>query len=240
MRAIFLADAHLQSPEDHSYRKMLRFLDELQGNTSTLYIMGDFFEFWIGYQENPFSHYQPMLDSLKRLRESGTGIVYFEGNHDFHMGPFFTESMGAVVHPGPACITINNRRYFLCHGDQANPDDIQYRILRGILHSPVTRWLTRIVPPGIASSIAERMGRKGRINLHRKGENPACRRILVDFAARRFAEGFDTVIAGHFHLPFIEESTEYPGKLLVSLGDWATRLSYAELVDGSISQKTYG
>lgn len=239
MRVVFVADAHLQSPEDSSYRKMLRFLDELCGNTSTLYIMGDFFEFWIGYPENPFSHYQPVLDALQRLRACGTDIIYFEGNHDFHMGPFFTETLGAVVNQGPASYTINDRRYHLCHGDQANPADIPYRILRGVLHSPVTRWLTHIVPPGIASLLAERMGRKGRTNLHLKGENPACRRILREFAAKRFAEGYETVIAGHFHLPFIEESEAFPGKLLVSLGDWATRLSFTELVDGSISQKTY-
>lgn len=239
MRAVLVADAHLQSPEDVSYRKMLRFLDELCGNTSTLYIMGDFFEFWIGYPENPFSHYGPVLDSLQRLRACGTDIIYFEGNHDFHMGPLFTETLGAVVNPGPAGLTISGRRFYLCHGDQANAADIPYRILRTVLHSPVTRWLTRIVPPGIASSIAERMGRKGKTNLHRKGENPACRRILREFAARRFAEGYDTVIAGHFHLPFIEESEEFPGKTLVSLGDWATRLSFAELVNGSITQKSY-
>lgn len=239
MRDVFVADAHLQSPDDESYRKMLRFLDELRGNTSTLYIMGDFFEFWIGYPENPFSHYLPVMDSLRKLTEYGTAIVYFEGNHDFHMGPFFTETLKAVVNPGPASLTIDGRLCYLCHGDQANPSDFNYKILRNILHSPVTRWLTHVIPPQVASVIAERMGRKGRENLHLKGENQTYRLILSKFATTRFAQGYDMVISGHFHLPFIEEPEEYPGKLLVSLGDWATRFSYAELVDGKILQKTY-
>ncbi|MSM41148.1 MAG: UDP-2,3-diacylglucosamine diphosphatase [Geobacter sp.] len=239
MRSLFIADAHLERESDPAYRAMLRFLAESRGTTGTLYILGDFFEFWIGYPTVPFTHYLPVLEALRQLADSGTAIVFFEGNHDFHMGPFFTDTLRARVFPGPAAMTLDGRRAYLCHGDQVNAKDIPSRLLRGILHSPLTRWLTHVVPPGVAGTIAERMGRSGRQNLHYKGENPACRTILRDFAAQRFADGYELVITGHFHLPFTEPAPDGSGKLLVSLGDWATRLSYAEMVDGEITLQTF-
>jgi UDP-2,3-diacylglucosamine hydrolase len=235
MRTIFIADAHLQHQNDPPYQAMLRFLSEITGNCSTLYIMGDFFEFWLGYPKTiPYTHYLPLLDALHLLHREGARIVYFEGNHDFHMGPYFTKTLQAEVFPGPASLRINGQNAFLCHGDQANPDDIPYKILRAIFHSALTGWLPNIVPPSVPNYIAERMGRKGRTNIKAKGENPEHRKILRKYANEQFAKGYDLVIAGHFHLPFIENPAEYPEKQLISLGDWATRLSYAELVEGEI------
>jgi UDP-2,3-diacylglucosamine hydrolase len=239
MRTIFIADAHLQNPDDIRYREMLRFLEELSGSTETLYIMGDFFEFWLGYPENPFPHYQPVLDALQRLHTSGTRIIFFEGNHDFHMGTFFTETLEATVFPGPAALEIAGVRTFLCHGDQANPSDIPYRLLRLVFHSSFTRWLSNVLPPWVACEIAERMGRKGREYLQHKGENPEYLKILEKHAAGRFAEGFDRVISGHFHIPFTKTYPVTPPKQLISLGAWAADLHYAELTGDEIFLKTF-
>lgn len=239
MRSIFIADAHLQTQDDPCYREMLRFLQGLSGNTDTLYILGDFFEFWIGYPTNPFTHYLPVLEGLRELHAGGTRIVYLEGNHDFHMGTFFTDTLQAAVYTDSATLPIQGKQVHMCHGDQLNPDDIPYRLLRTLFHSRVTKWLTHIVPPWVASAIAERMGRKGRENLHTKGNNDGCRQLLRNYASRQFAAGSDLVISGHFHQPFMEEADDDPSKLMVSLGDWATRLSYAELADGAITLKSF-
>lgn len=239
MRTIFLADAHLQHPDDNRYKEMLSFLDELCGGTETLYIMGDFFEFWIGYPENPFTHYLPVMEALRKLSSSGTRIIYFEGNHDFHMGPFFTETLGATVYPGPAAVSIAGKRSFLCHGDQANPSDIPYRLLRFVFHCSFTRWFSNILPPWVACEIAERMGRKGREYLHLKGENPEYMKILIKHAEERFAEGFEMVISGHFHMPCKKTlQGPFPGQL-ISLGAWAAGLHYAELIGDEVVLRSY-
>lgn len=218
---------------------MLRFLEELRGTTETLYLMGDFFEFWIGYPEVPFTHYLPVLEALRKLRDSGTSLIYFEGNHDFHMGPYFTKTLEATVFPGPASCDIAGTRTWLCHGDQANPSDIPYRLLRLFFHSSFTRWLPNVLPPWVACAIAERMGRKGREYLHLKGENPAFRTILVQHAQEQFAKGHDMVVSGHFHIPFTQSFPGNPAKRLVSLGAWAAGQHYAELVGTEILLKQY-
>lgn len=236
MRAIFIADAHLRHEGDENYRLLMEFLAELRGTVDTLYILGDLFEFWIGYDPVPFTHYLPILDQLRNLAESGTKIVYLEGNHDFHMGPFFTGTLGALVHPGPAIVTIEGKRVCLCHGDEVNRRDYSYRLLRFILHSPLTRAATRVFPPAVASWIAERMSRGSRKNHGRRRHRWDYPALLRAFAARRFREGCDVVVSGHFHIPFRDEAD---GKVLLSLGDWLTHYTYGEWRDGVVSLRRY-
>lgn len=239
MRKVFIADAHLKQAGDENYRKLLTFLAGLRGTTDTLFILGDMFEFWIGYRQVPFIHYLPVLEELRQLRAHGVSIVYFEGNHDFHMGPFFEETLAARVYPGPAIVELDGKRVYLCHGDQINRRDYGYRLLRLVLHNPLTRLLTHVVPPAVASLIAVRMGATSRQNHHQRRTRWDYVGIMREFAAERFREGCDAVITGHFHIPLLEQSADGSGGVLLSLGDWITHFSYGEWQDGKLSLKTY-
>jgi UDP-2,3-diacylglucosamine hydrolase len=239
MRKVFIADAHLRNPEDENYRKLLLFLAGLTGTTDTLFILGDLFEFWIGYRRVPFSHYFPVMEQLRQLAGSGTRIVFFEGNHDFHMGPFFTETLKAAVYRGPAIIDLGGKRVYLCHGDQINSKDIGYRLLRFIMHNPLSGALVPIIPPGAVSALAVRMSRASKRSRQARTTKWDCMTILKQFAAARFNEGCDIMITGHFHLPLLEKTADGSERTLLSLGDWITQFSYGEWVDGELSLKTY-
>jgi UDP-2,3-diacylglucosamine hydrolase len=240
MRKVFIADAHLRTETDENYRFLLEFLAGLPGNTDTLFIMGDLFEFWIGgYREVPFTHYFPVLEQLRQLRDKGVEIVYFEGNHDFHMGPFFVETLKARVFRGPAAFDLDGKQVYLCHGDQIITADYSYRLLRFLFHNRLTRAIIPLVPTAVPIYIADRLGRKSKES-HRqhqhKWDYPT---ILREFAADRFREGYDVVIAGHFHLPLLEQTADGRGKTLLSLGDWITHFSYGEWAEGKFSLKKY-
>ncbi len=237
MRKVFIADAHLRNDGDENYRKLLAFLAELRGNTDTLFILGDLFEFWIGYRHVPFVQYRQVLEQLRSLVASGTELVYFEGNHDFHMGPFFEETLEATVFKGPAALDLDGRKIYLCHGDQINREDVGYLLLRWLLHNPLTGAIAQIVPVSIATSIADRMSRMSRQNHQSRRVKWDYVAIMRAFAEARFKEGYDAVITGHFHTPLLEKS-ENRGTLL-SLGDWITHFSYGEWTDGELSLKTF-
>jgi UDP-2,3-diacylglucosamine hydrolase len=239
MRKIFIADAHLRKPEDENYRRLLLFLEGLLGTTDTLYIIGDLFEFWIGYRNPPFTHYFPVLERLRKLVESGTHIVYFEGNHDFHMGPFFKETLRATVHRGPAIVDIDGKRVYICHGDQINSRDIGYRLLRFVLHNRLSGALVPIVPVGGVSSLAVWMSRTSRLNRKIRAPKRDYMVMLREFAAARFSEGCDMVITGHFHKPLLERMTTDGERTLLLLGDWIADYSYGEWEDGEITLKSY-
>ena len=155
MRTVFIADAHLVSPEDANYRLLLRFLHELEGELDTLYIMGDLFDFWLGFPSHPFTQYDEVLDALERLVQRGCRLVYFEGNHDFHLGTIFSQRLKAEIHSGPAIESVQGKRLYLCHGDQINREDRFYRLLRFLLRTRLVAVSVSHFPVSWAQKIRE-------------------------------------------------------------------------------------
>ena len=235
MRKIFIADAHLRQPTDENYRLLLSFLATLPGTADTLYILGDLFEFWVGYPRLVFPQYAPLIEQLRQLQAAGVDLVYFEGNHDFNLGPVFTDDLQARVYPDPAELMVDGRRLFVCHGDQMNPRDHGYRLLRAILRSPLVGLLPRVLPPAVATRLAHLLDRTcGAPEPAKRRHDPSA--VIRTFAQQCFDAGSDVVVTGHFHVPFHERSD---GGEIVALGDWITDYSYAELSGGIFSLKTF-
>jgi UDP-2,3-diacylglucosamine hydrolase len=230
MRDLFLADAHLIDPADGNYRKMLDFLEKEAPGIRTLYLLGDIFEFWVGYRHSVFSAYVPLLESLRKLREKGTEIVFVEGNHDFHLGPYFEKTLGCRILPDGGAVEIDGLRVFVEHGDLVNAADRGYRLLRAFLRSRPARGILSLCPPDWSWAIARRASR-----LSQKKRPAKIRRwqpadLLKSHAHKRFEAGADAVVTGHFHTPVLHRSE---GKTLVALGDWITQYSYAVFENGA-------
>ena len=236
MKDIFIADAHLLDPTDVNYRRLLAFLSEQRGDIRTLFLLGDIFEFWVGYRHTVFAPYVPILEALRRLRASGTQIVYVEGNHDFHMGPYFEEVLGCRVLPHGGEIELDGCKVFVGHGDLVNPDDRGYRALRRFLRSAPLRLIKNLIPPDWAWAIARWASRQSSKGHAGKNERWVPRELLMEHGRKLFADGFDAVVTGHFHTPWLQKSDD--GTLL-ALGDWIEQYSYAVFEDGSFELKTY-
>jgi UDP-2,3-diacylglucosamine hydrolase len=235
MRRVFIADAHLVNPEDYNYGLLLDFLSDLKGNTKTLYILGDLFEFWIGFDQFCFPHYRPVLKQLEKLASSGTEIVYFEGNHDFHLGSYFTTTLGATVYPSPATLTIDGKLIHICHGDQINTKDFGSRIMRLFLHSRFSRLMIPIFPSRLAFLAARYLAGHSKRKHGKRNARWNYKALLDSYADTRFREGCDAVVTAHFHLPFISRRENGREKTLLSVGDWISQFSYGELNGGSLS-----
>lgn len=235
MRAVFLADAHLRDPADDNYRKLLAFLAEQEGRTDLLALLGDICEFLVGYPHGVFPAYRPLIDALARLQRSGTRLIYVEGNHDFHLAPFFDRHLPCQVWPDGGVIELDGRRVLLVHGDLADPSDRGYRILRGGLRSAPLRLLLRLLPPAWTWRIAARAGRASRCRNRVHPPRPA-RELLIAYARRELAAGCQAMVSGHYHQPFHTLLAE--GEL-ISLGDWITQYSYAVWEDGTFRLENY-
>lgn len=236
MNVIFIADAHLRNPADRNYRILLRFLKEIPAGVDTLVIAGDFFEFWLGDSPEAFPHYKPALDALETVTRNGVKLLFFEGNHDFHLGAYFRKAFNAEVFPEKAALVIDGKRFYICHGDLVNRSDYGYLALRFIFRNPLTRILAKVLPASVPAFIAEKLGKHSKEN-HKSAEARWDYRQLVrKFATARFAEGFDTVVTAHYHRPLLESSE---GKTLLALGDWISQFSYGEWLNGELSLKTY-
>ncbi len=235
MRTLFLADAHLRRPDDANYRRMLAHLDAQCGHVDCLVLLGDIFDFWIG-NGRVIEDHAPMIDALERLRQHGAQLVYVEGNHDFHLGPVFTERLNCRVLPDGGTLEIDGRKVYLAHGDLANPRDTGYLWLRRFLRSALIAFLIRNLPTTLLESIAKLASRESRKTSGEKRHRWPARDLLVAFARKHLAAGHQAVVTGHFHQPFHEKLGE--GEL-VALGDWIEQYSYAVCENGVFHLATY-
>ena len=225
VRAVFLSDAHLGLPEDPHYRRMLAFLEGLEG-VSDLFLLGDVFAYWMGFGRAP-ARYAPVVERLARLHEGGVRIHYVEGNHDMDVGRFFTRHLGADVHPERMEITLCGRRLLLMHGDTVDRNDRGYRFLRAFLRSLPMKALTRVLAPETVLKVADRY------TLHKAGRVYAASHLpalMEAYARERWEEGYDGVVMGHCHSPaFVTETRDGREVFYCNLGDWLTKFTYLAL-----------
>lgn len=236
MRAIFLSDAHLQQPGDTNYRLLLDFLSSLYGTVDTLCILGDLFDFRVGLPGLRFPEHDPLLCSLQKLKAAGTRLIYLEGNHDFHLAADLVPRLGVEVYPGPVSVTLQGQRLLLCHGDLVNRADWRYRLLHRLLRHPMSYQIAHLLPQRAIEQLRHKLQQSSKGRYQHDRNRWDYRTIIRAYAQSTQLQGYDAVLLGHFHLPFIEY---LDGFTLVSLGDWISQFSYAELSDGRLKLLTY-
>jgi len=229
----FISDAHLgvesRTREATREERLHAFLESLPGRAAGLVIVGDLFDFWFEYRTAiPRRHFQT-LAILRRLRDSGVAIRYLNGNHDFWLGRFLADEIGVETHDGPLTLATQGRRIWLHHGDGLVGGDLGYRLLRRVIRNPASIALYGLLHPDLGIPFAHQVSRWSRGS---RGERPLeAERLWREIALPRFAEGYDTVMVGHFHHVF--ERRE-PGREFFLLGDWIDRFTYAVLEGGAV------
>ncbi|MBN1571867.1 MAG: UDP-2,3-diacylglucosamine diphosphatase [Deltaproteobacteria bacterium] len=224
-KTYFITDSHLTSPDDENYSALLFFLDVLKAEREAtpgpliLVILGDLFDFWVGYRSLVPKRYEKVIDRLFDLSRNGVDIRYTEGNHDFFMGPIFTDRIGASVYSRPWDMETQGLRIYIAHGDQVNRKDYGYRLLRCFLRNPLFRIIRRCTPNFVIEMIAKKMSRASRAYTERKEDDHE--EIAWEFANVRFREGYDAVVIGHFHERKLKR-TDLSGRerLYVNVGLW--------------------
>lgn len=247
MKDIFIADAHLKNPSDENYIQLLRFLKQNRGNIRTLVLLGDIFEFWMGYRYCVYSAYVPLLHELYALKQEGTSIVMVEGNHDFSVGPFFSDTLGARIIPEGGCIDLGKTRIWVEHGDCINASR-SYLWLRKLFRSRSARILSRIIHPDLLWEIAAHLGswskkrRAGKISTSSRNKmttsppSPIPEKKITEAALNRSDLRCNAFICGHFHHGWHQQSSDV--QILV-VGEWGSLGTYAEHHAGVFSIRQF-
>lgn len=200
--AFFVSDVHLgldvADPEGRE-RRFVEFLRAIPDTASSLYLLGDIWDFWYEYRDVVPKGYVRVFAALQDLMERGVDVYFFQGNHDVWTYRYF-EELGMKRLVQPAVVEIAGRRFCLGHGDGLGPVPAGYRILRGIFHSRVLQFLFSLLHPWIAFRLGNGWSRHNRL----------ARREEYVFRGKdeplyRFAEGvsekehIDFFIFGHYH-----------------------------------------
>ena len=226
----FISDAHLgaKKNDEIKIRKLMSFLQHINEPNNTLFIVGDLFDFWFEYtQVIPYKHF-PILCMLHIMVENGVEINFIPGNHDFWIGNFF-ENMGIKIYKDPIDTWIENKHYYIDHGDGLLKADRGYRILKKILRNSLSIKLYRLIHPDIGIALAHFFS-----NLSRNKKIEHNQKEYINFAKNKFKQGFDNVILGHTHLPFEFKEKD---KIFINIGDWIDHFTYGYLEDNQLKLK---
>jgi len=238
---IFIADAHLRGADDENFRLLLAFLESLPETVTEIVILGDLFDFWFGYSPALRRRYAPLLELFMRLKGRGVRFTYFEGNHDFFLGPFFSRDLEARIYPDGAELTFSGRRFYLAHGDHLDEDNGGYRAWRRLVRSRLVFWLMRVLPEGLVLGIAARLSRHSRARAVSIDEVEQQLERFRRAAAARFAAGYDAVVLAHLHRPLLERTNrEGREHVLASPGAWmGGRYTYLREEEGRLTLEAY-
>jgi UDP-2,3-diacylglucosamine hydrolase len=236
--AYFFADAHLgtESEQREAARqaRLHRFLSDLPGRATSLFVMGDLFDFWFEYHTAIPRRHFPTLCALQRVREAGVEITYLTGNHDFWLGRFLEEELGIRTRDGAVSLDLQGRRIWLHHGDGLIGGDLGYRVLKKVLRNPVSIRLYRLLHPDLGIPLAHWVSGRSR---HAQGRRPLeGDRLTREIATPRFAEGYDAVLIGHFHQTYEHRQD---GREFFVLGDWIEQFTYVVLENGRFRLATW-
>ncbi|POG10286.1 UDP-2,3-diacylglucosamine diphosphatase [Pseudomonas putida] len=227
---LLISDLHLQEERPDITRAFLDLLDGRARHAKALYILGDFFEAWIGDDAmTPFQ--QSICQALRQLSDSGTAIYLMHGNRDFLIGQDFCKAAGCTLLADPSVIELGGEQVLLMHGDTLCTRDLAYMKMRRYLRNPVSLWILRHLPLATRQKLARKLRSESRAQTRMKATE------IVDVTPEEVpkvmaAHGVRTLVHGHTHRPAIHKLVVdgEPARRIV-LGDWDRR-GWTLQVDG--------
>lgn len=216
---LLISDLHLEEERPDITRAFLDLLVGRARAAEALYILGDFFEAWIG--DDAMSPFQRSIcQSLRQLSDSGTRIFLMHGNRDFMIGCAFCKAAGCTLLRDPTVVQMNGEPVLLMHGDSLCTRDEAYMRMRRILRNPLTLWVLRNLPKTTRHKLARKLRSESRAQTRMKTND------IVDVTPEEVPKvmtqyGVRTLIHGHTHRPAIHKLQIGDAAVRrIVLGDW--------------------
>lgn len=228
MRHLFISDLHLDAAAPATVTHFLDFLAHEARGATSLHILGDLFESWIG-DDDPDPTRDAICRGLHALVDSGTALYVMQGNRDFLYGAVFEQRSGATLLPDPVIATLGTERVLLTHGDLLCTGDHAYQELRSTLRD--ARFRDRVLDLPIEArqllADAARAGSKAHTRVaadHIMDVTPAA--VVAAFEA----SGVRKMIHGHTHRPGTHRHSTALGEAeRVVLAAWDAHGEYLEI-----------
>lgn len=226
---LLISDLHLEEERPDITRAFLHFLKTRARQAEALYILGDFFEVWIGDDGmSPFQ--QKIVHALRELSDTGTRLYLMHGNRDFLIGRRFCREAGCTLLKDPSVVQLNGEPVLLMHGDSLCILDTSYMKLRRWLRNPLSLLILRSLPLSTRRKLARKLRNESRAQTRMKTSEiidvtpSEVIRVMTDHGVR-------ILIHGHTHRP-AEHRLEVDGQPAqrIVLGDW-DRQGWALQVD---------
>lgn len=229
MSILLISDLHLHPGAPAITEGFLDWLEQRAADAEAIYILGDFFEAWIGDDVMALGDADPtgnaalalrIARALKVCADAGTAIYLMHGNRDFLLGEDFAHQAGATLLDDPSVVELGNQRLLLMHGDSLCTRDEAYMAFRAQARDP--QWQEQI----LAMPIPERLALAGQLREKSGEANTNKAEDIMDVTPQAVVEimtalDVTTLIHGHTHRPAVHELevSSQPAQRFV-LGDW--------------------
>ncbi len=215
----FISDLHLDATRPRATAAFQKFLQGDARKASTLFILGDLFEFWIG-DDSDDQHAEDVIESLRGYTSAGHECLVMRGNRDFLLGRRFERRTGTRLLKDPSVREIFGVRVLVTHGDLLCTDDRAYQRYRRLVRNRVVQRLFLALP----RSVRHRAGTEGRRRSRSRVAASPPQIMDVNQGAVHAAlasSGVGVILHGHTHRPGIHhfEAGDTTATRIV-LGDW--------------------
>jgi UDP-2,3-diacylglucosamine hydrolase len=235
----FVSDAHfgLDRSERERLNRFSAFAARVRERAAELYIVGDFFDFWVEYKDAIRPEYFPVLHELRSIVDAGVPIHYVAGNHDFALGNFMEKHVGLTLHRGCVDAELQGRRVHISHGHKVGRK-LPQRLSDALLANRTLQRLYRSLHPNIGVRLGEFISGLSRMKQRKGGIPPEALEKYRRAARARLRSGKnDLVIFAHTHYG---EVLKFAEGEYCNTGSWMDRYDYAVLRGGKIQLMRWG
>ncbi len=219
MTDLFISDVHVSPDRPAQTDRLIAFLASAAGCCERLFVLGDFFDLWLGDDDDRPPHAQ-VVAALKALTDGGVAVFVMFGNHDFLLGTEFEAQTGCQIINDPSVVSVQGSPVALMHGDTLCTDDIEYQKFRAYARNPdVQREFLKL-------GLAERLERANLIRRQSREATPLKPSEIMDVNQPAVTQAMrdldvNTVIHGHTHRPGMHTFDLDGGNATrIVLGDW--------------------
>jgi UDP-2,3-diacylglucosamine hydrolase len=200
-----------------------------------LYILGDFFDFWIEYKTVARSDYVEIYFVLLDTKKRGVKIFLFRGNHDFFRGDFL-KKFSAEIFDKDVKFEQNGKVFFCTHGDEIK-NDSAYSIIRFIFRNAFFQFLYKLLHPDFAVYLANLFSKlsqkKNAEKVKSEERKERYRKCAFEFLSKK---NCDILIAGHSHICDLVKSGD---KIYANSGVWFEKPTYILLDEKKLFLKEF-
>ncbi|MEW5770438.1 MAG: UDP-2,3-diacylglucosamine diphosphatase [Pseudomonadota bacterium] len=197
---LFISDLHLTPERPAPAALFHRFIRDIAPHAEALYILGDFFEAWVGDDDLGLPFHAGVAASLKGLADAGVRVYFMAGNRDFLAGPRLAAHAGWTHLADPCVIDLHGHPTLLSHGDAYCTDDPAYQAFRQQVRTAA--WQADFLAKPLEERRAMARAIRERSEQAKAGKKPDIMDVNPDaiLAAMRQA-GVTRLIHGHTHRP---------------------------------------
>ncbi len=223
----FVADVHLglQAFDPVKRERVFTdFLNTLPQETSSLYLLGDIFDFWYEYKYVIPKGFARTFGALASLADRGVEIFFIKGNHDLWTFGYLERELGIKILEEASVIDINHTCFFIAHGDEL-VEDPSHRFMKRVFKNRFMQFCFAAVHPRWGISFALNWSRHNRLARGKtypfRGESDPLYKFASGIEEKVNAHHF---IFGHMHTPGSAITPKGAGFHI--LGEWIHGCEY--------------